>query len=130
LSVHAFFSSLLHEIRTDSIQNASLRQWLGWKLTKSAREVKLFPNHCDSRLFLGLGSHGHNFDSVDRKCDCEGLTGHNLKVIIFQNYYHEVWETSSLLWSQHIVFTSLFWHIIVSVVSFSCKYSWAYQSWS
>jgi hypothetical protein len=26
LSVHAFFSSLLHEIRTDSIQNASLRQ--------------------------------------------------------------------------------------------------------
>jgi hypothetical protein len=50
-----------------------------------AREVKLFLNHSDSHLFSGLGSHDHNFSSEVRKCDCEGLTGRNLNVIVFQN---------------------------------------------
>lgn len=61
-----------------------------------AREVKLYPNHCDSRLFSDLGFHDHNFSSEVRKCDCERLTGRNLNVIVFQNNYHKETEMSSL----------------------------------
>lgn len=67
-----------------------------WLENKSAREVKLFLNRCKSRLFLGLESHDHSFNSEDRKCDCEGLEGYNLNVTIFQNSYQKERELSSL----------------------------------